>query len=121
MDEHRYPSPLPFQGLDPAATATATVGAGGDPLGGQMFVEDVRTHIPRAWAVDDDEDYADAEVRWISPLRLCREPLVVVAAAGDGGRIFEFFFFFIFSCCRLLFSRSRALRRHAVASLAFEK
>lgn len=37
--------------------------AAADPLGGALFAEVVRTHIPRAWAVDDDEDYADAEVR----------------------------------------------------------
>lgn len=42
-----------------------------DPLGGALFVEDVRTHIPRAWAVDDDEDYADAEVRQESLVRFC--------------------------------------------------
>lgn len=34
-----------------------------DPLGGALFAEDVHTHIPRGWAVDDDEDFADAEVR----------------------------------------------------------
>lgn len=53
-EEHRYPSPIPFQGMGTADPP--------DPLGGQLFAEDVRTHIPRAWAVDDDEDYADGEV-----------------------------------------------------------
>ncbi|CAM9614355.1 unnamed protein product, partial [Ectocarpus fasciculatus] len=56
-EEHRYPSPMFFQqGVD-------TSGAASPPLGGQLFAEDVRTHIPRAWAVDDDEDYANAEQR----------------------------------------------------------
>lgn len=56
-EEHRYPSPLPFQGLGPSDVAV-------DPLDEALFAEDVnlRTHIPRAWAVDDDEDYADADV-----------------------------------------------------------
>ncbi|CAN0494232.1 unnamed protein product, partial [Ectocarpus sp. 12 AP-2014] len=54
-EEHRYPSPLfSQQGVD-------TSGAAAPPLGGQLLAEDVRTHIPRAWAVDDDEDYASAE------------------------------------------------------------
>lgn len=55
-EEHRYPSPLPFQRMGPADVAA-------DPLAGAVFAEDVRTHIPRAWAVDDDEDYVDVEVR----------------------------------------------------------
>lgn len=55
-EEHRYPSPSPFQGVGPSDVAA-------DPLTGALFAERVRTHIPRAWAVDDDEDYVDVEVR----------------------------------------------------------
>lgn len=57
-EEHRYPSPMFFQ-----QGMMDTSGAASPPVGGQLFAEDVRTHIPRAWAVDDDEDYASAEVR----------------------------------------------------------
>lgn len=54
-EEHRYPSPLPFQGVGSSDVAA-------DPLGGALFADVVRTHIPRAWAVDDDEDFANSDV-----------------------------------------------------------
>lgn len=76
-EEHRYPSPLPFLGMGPSDAAA-------NPLGGALFAEDVRTHIPRAWAVDDDEDYADSEVRQWGWLNL------LVAAEARAVRVVDF-------------------------------
>lgn len=68
---------MPFQGMGSSDAA--------DPLGGQLFAEDVRTHIPRAWAVDDDEDYADTEVRGCFRVAAAKVVGVVAFVDGDVG------------------------------------
>lgn len=60
--DYRYPSPGTRSPLQRAEARDPSTRAAPAPRSSQVFAEDFRApRIPRAWAVGDDEDCADAE------------------------------------------------------------